>query len=82
MSSVANYKDLLNLPKWLKVITSQLMQMGFLTQYAVAVEQLYNYSGRINQVTALQRQVKSLAEEQGEDRVLAPHKVFALYIAT
>ena len=40
--SVVNYRDLLNLPKWLKVITSRLMQTGFLTQYAVAVEQLYN----------------------------------------
>ena len=40
--SVANYRDLLNSPKWLKVITSRLMQTGFLTQYAVAVEQLYN----------------------------------------
>ena len=36
----------------------------------------------VDQVAALQRQVKSLADGQGEDRVLTPHKAFALYIAT
>ena len=38
---IPDYQQLLSSPKWLKLITSQLMQTGFLRQYTVAIEQSY-----------------------------------------